>query len=334
MNFNRLTCVSFAIVMCTSQASADGKAKDLMVKSLTGRFAVNVVAIITQQDPSESCYDTVKVERSTDGKIRHSFLAPLCMQGSCSVDDGNHSFLYWPDKKRLVKQDSQTRDEDGKRRIPLAIKNYTFRFEGACQVAGHKTNCVLAIPHSGELDVRRYYLEAKTCYPLKLETISPRGETVVKFETKYLEFPKSIDARVFRIQAMGDVERIDRSKPCDITLQRAAEQLGFSPIMPRELPLGFQVQEVQEDTSSDWHAVIFRLTDGLVRATLYQWKCSDGDDSPVSLVEKNSQASHGGIRLVILADLPVEIRERLLSAFVEHAEILGEGHDDWAPSPR
>ncbi len=325
-----------ATAACASLAepNADNRGRDLMIKSLRGKFAVNIVAIVSQQDSSGSCYDTLKVERSAEGKIRHTFLAPICMQGICSMDDGEHSFIYWPDEKRLVKQDSRPRDEEADRRIPLALRNYTFKFEGQCQVAGLKTLCVIATPKAPELEVRRYYLEAKTAYPLKLETMSRGGETVVKYETKDLQFPSALDPHVFSIQTLGHIDTTEHRRPSDIDPDRAAAVMGFLPIMPKGLPMGFQIQEVQEDVSKDWHALIIRLTDGLVRATLYQWKPKGPNDSSVKLFEKNSQREYRGIRLVILADLSQELRDKLLEAFISDAESHGADLVDFGFSPR
>jgi outer membrane lipoprotein-sorting protein len=311
-----------AACACYANHSNESKGKDLMVKSLRGQFEFNIVAIVSQQDSTGSCYDTLKVERSSDGKIRHTFLAPICMQGICSMDDGEHSFIYWPDEKRLVKQDSNPKSDDAARGVALALRNYSFKFDGQCHVAGRKTNCVIATPVATELEVRRYYLDAKTAYPLKLETIGPDGQTITKFETKDVQFPSSLDSRIFAFQTLGEVERVERRRPSDVDPNRAAVIMGFRPIMPHGLPMGFQVQEVQEDVASDWHALIIRLSDGLVRATLYQWKSAGANDACIKLFEKNSQVEHRGIRLVILADLPQELRERLLAAFISDAEII------------
>jgi len=316
MNLKATACWTLALAASLSLASST-KGRDLMIKSLRGQYGCNLVMIVSQQDSTGSCYDTIKVERSSEGKIRHTFVAPLCMQGICSLDDGTHSFIYWPDEKRLVKQESGPKSEYTEHVISLALRNYSFRFEGHCNVAGRRTNCVLATPNAGEMEVRRYYLDAKTAYPLKLETVSPDGQTTVKYETKDVQLPSTLDSGIFSIRTLGEVETIERQAPTDIDLRHAASFLGFRPIMPRELPMGFEVQEVQKDTAADWHALIVRLTDGLVRATLYQWKSEGKLDAQVRLFEKNSQTTVRGIRLVILADLPEELRERLLDAFTD-----------------
>ena len=305
-----------------------------MIKSLRGQFGFNLVAIVSQQDSSETCYDLLKVERSADGKIRHTFLAPICMQGICSMDDGTHSFIYWPDDKRLVKQDSRPRGEDTHHVVNLALRNYTFKYEGRCEVAGRRTNCVIATPNATELEVRRYYLDAKTAYPLKLETLSPDGDTVVKFETKDVQFPPKLDSQIFSIQTLGQVKNTEARRPSDVDPGRAAEIMHFMPIMPKGLPMGFEVQEVQEDVGYQWHALIIRLSDGLVRATLYEWKSAGAKDACVKIFEKNSQTVHRGIRLVLLADLPSELRERLLDAFISDADSGQSGYEVYGYSPR
>jgi outer membrane lipoprotein-sorting protein len=310
------------------------KGRDLMVKSLRERFEFNLVAIVSQQDSSGSCYDTLKVVRSSDGKIRHTFLAPICMQGICSLDDGTHSFIYWPDEKRLVKQDSRPKGDDNKRVISLALHNYSFKYEGSCEVAGRKTNCVIATPYATELEVRRYFLDAKTAYPLKLETLGSGGQSVVKFETKDVQFPASLDSRIFSLRTLGEVENMERRRPSDVDPNGAAAIMGFTPIMPRGLPLGFEVQEVQQDVANNWHALIVRLSDGLVRATLYEWKSEGSKDACVKIFEKHSQTLHRGIRLVILADLPEDLRERLLEAFIADAENRPSDTEGFGFGPR
>jgi|GEM_PF-1115164 len=308
--------VASATVSGGSKTQTD-RALEFLSRSMQRRFSVNVVAIILQRDPGgEGVYQRVKIERSRDGKVRHTVLQPLRMQGIESVDDGNRMRVFLPDQRIIIDQQSPAKGSgDVELRLNLARQNYTFRVESNHRIAGRPAVCVTATPRYDDMDVRRYFIDAETFYPLRAETIN-NGSSVPVFETKDVQYPRAIDGRVFQMRSMANVDTLKYNPPSTLTRTAAAKIVGFTPLMPQRLPMGFKVQEMQYNGNTEWKSVAIRLTDGLTRATVYQWK---PNGKRVKAVEDSTSIDHNGVRLLLVSDLNPELRLKLLQAFVSQA---------------
>ncbi len=299
------------------------KARELLAKSLRRAFDVNVVAIIMQRDATDpGTFQRVKVERAADGRTHHTILQPLRLQGVESVDDGDRMRVFLPDRRMMIDQDSPQHDfPDLSKRMKLASKNYTFRIEGKPVVAGRQAWTVEAVPRHDEMDVRRYVIDEKTGYPLRLETISGEGKRKLFFDTKEIQYPENVDERVFTLRPLGGVKLIRYDKPKFMaSASECASYVGFTPVEPESLPFGFIVQEVQYNETPDWRSIATRLTDGLARATVYQWRLTS-KEVQVSSLEDSTVLDRDGVRFMIVSDLSPSIRERLLLSFAGRAEV-------------
>jgi outer membrane lipoprotein-sorting protein len=310
---------SLVVVAALAHAQAGSQqARDLLLRSMQPRSAHNVVAIIVQRDPAgEGSMQTVKVERARDGRVRHTILQPLRNAGIESIDDGQITRIYLPDRKLLIEQESAIRSAgDANWRMDLASRNYTFRTAGNTRIAGRTATAVIAQPRHPEIGVRRYYLDADTAYPLRME-VEEGGRRRVHFDTRDIRYPKELGDDLFQMRILTGVQRERYTKPPTAGNAGAAARLaGFQPIVPDELPLGFRIQEIELNDNPRWKCLKFRITDGLVRATVYQWRI-DPRNVPVQAFEESSTLDIGGLRLMIVSDLGPRVRERILAGFAE-----------------
>lgn len=307
------------IVPVSDAAGIQGeKAADLLLKSMQRSFPVNISAVIVQRDPSgDGSYQRVKVVRSKDGRVRHTVLQPLRLQGIESIDDGEMMRIYLPDNKALILQESpQKASNDAESRLALAKQNYAFSIGDRPRIAGRQTICVVATPKVADLGVRRYYLDADTQYPLRMELIDPSGKSVPIVDTKDVQYPPKVDAAVFEMRALPGVEKLNYTRPKSLGKSQAQETLGFIPSLPSNLPMGFRVQEIQYNASPKWKSAVVRLSDGLARATVYQWK---PNGTEIESIEDSTTVDHNGIRLMLVSDMPAQVRLRLLRAFIQQA---------------
>ena len=298
-------------------------AADLLRKSMGRRFPVNVVAVILQRDPAaEGTYQRVKVARAKDGKARHTVLQPLRMAGVEQVDDGELLRVYLPDRRSVIVQDSpQKESAEPEERIAQAKRNYVFSVGGKERIAGRTAVRVVAEPKADDMAIRRYYLDEKSGYPLRLEVVGDRGELKVIFDTVAIEFPDRLNRDVFAMNALPGTETIRYTRPKTLSSRAQAQAVvGFRPILPERIPYGFNVQEMQYNPGPGWKSVVIRLTDGLVRATVYQWK---PNGKKIESVEDSSAIEVNGIRLMIVSDLPAPVRMRILQSFVGQAKSEG-----------
>lgn len=112
------------------------------------------------------------------------------------------------------------------------------------------------------------------------------------------------------------------------SLESARKMVGFTPVLPPKLPFGFIVQESQIAGSDGNRFYAIRLTDGLISATVYQWKSWHKSPLPAGPGETLSMNS---ITFRIVGELPDEAAFSILESFAEsttdgllaHSETLG-----------
>jgi len=289
---------------------------EVLLRSFQREFPVNVRALIVQRDPAgDGLSQVIRVERDKTGRTRHSVLQPLRLAGTESVDDGIRNHVYWPDRNVLIDQVSPQKDApSASDRIKIARRNYKFSFGKAERIAGRETYCVVATPNDSRMDTRRYYIDSGNYYPLRMESIAGGRVKTVYYDTKDIQFPAKIDAERFKLKPVGNPRILEYSRPTTLTATQAKSKLGFTPIIPKRLPMGFQVQEMQLTNSENWRSLAMRITDGLVRATVYQWRrTSPGAD--VTSIEVGSALEVGEVQILLVSDLGDEVRRSLLRTF-------------------
>ena len=292
-----------------------------LLKSMRRNFSTHVIAVIIQRDPSDDDqHQTVRVERSKDGKVHHVVLQPLRRQGTESVDDGRRLRVYLPDQNVMIDQASpHLQEDDAGTRWKLAKKNYDLKFGEAVKIAGRETRCIVAVPHDSRMETRRYYVDRKTGYPLRMETISDDSPRRIIYDTREIQFPAEIDRERFEMNPVGGARVLSYDPPQSLKPADAKRKLGFSPILPSNLPMGFKVQDMQLTTSDRWRALAVRVTDGLVKATVYQWLSSD--QVKIRSMEMGTSGTVGDVRLLVVSEMSTEIRRDLLRAFTRYADI-------------
>jgi outer membrane lipoprotein-sorting protein len=291
----------------------------ILMRSMQRTYDVNVVVELLQRDPMvPGTFQRVKVERTGSGHSRRTILQPLRMLGVTQVDDGDRLRMYLPDRNRIIDQDSALKEPcQAEARIRLARKNYTLRLDTGPRIAGRQTVVVVATPRHRDMDGRKYYIDRETDFPLRLETISG-SDVRVMYDTKDIQFPARLDPKLFSLQPVGNVEVQRYERPQRVTAQQARQLVGFLPVLPESLPLGFEVDDVQFSVNRagnhTWRSIVVRMSDGLARATVYQWRASDR--IPVDAFEESSTAENNGVSIMVVSELPQRVRERLLQAFV------------------
>lgn len=293
-----------------------------LLRSMRPTFSTNITAVVVQRDPSsDGAFQIVRVERDRLGHTRYTVLQPLRMQGVESVDDGTKVRMYFPDQNLIIDQDSPQRSPgDAAWRIGLAQRNYTLRYGPPTRVAGRSCLTIVATPKYGQMDVRRYYVDEETFYPLRIESEGDSGRTLY-IDTKDILYPAKLPRDRFRLDPMGSPQVLRYHRPDSLTTHTAALKMGFTPIVPQTIPLGFRVQEMQLSETGNWRSVAVRITDGLVRATVYQWQAA-GSRFDVKSIENSTPAERNGIRLLLVSDLDARLRQALLDAFVGRSSAL------------
>ena len=309
---------SFFVVVCVTASPRPEhypkNAFELYARSVRESSSHNVFAIVDQHDPSVPGGQRVKVERDKKGRFRKTVLQPLSMQGRVSVDNGVRWRTVFPDERVVQDQDSPLKKpHEEAERLNLAKRNYSFTVDGEGQVAGRKVIRLLAEPHYDQLDKRRISLDSETLYPLRLECFS-ENHNVVEFATIEIAFPKTMDEYTFNLPDTLNMRVFKYNEPRPLRDQMHAErELGFRPIVPTRVGLGFEIQEEQVSNNSNYQTLVLRLTDGLARATVYEFSVDAQVD--VSSIENRSVGTMGTVRVMVVASMPEEARDLLLRCF-------------------
>jgi len=303
-----------------AQSKTSATPADVLLRSMQRQTSVNVLGIITQRDGAGTgITQTIRVERDRNGRSHFLVLAPLRHQGTESVDNGARSLVYWPDKNVIIDQDSPSKTPcDAQWRMALTQKNYRLKFGTPIKIAGRATRCIEATPIDSRMETRRFYVDAVTSYPLRLELLGANRAVVTLQDTKEISYPADVAADRFVLKPVGAPRTMKFERPKNTNATQVERVLGFAPVIPKVMPMGFAMQEMQVTQSDRWRSVAIRVTDGLVRGTVYQWR-SKGEDREVDGMDENSVMKVGDVRMMIVSDLDAPRRQAMLEAFVESA---------------
>jgi hypothetical protein len=148
-----------------------------------------------------------------------------------------------------------------------------------------------------------------------------------------VSFPEEFSEDTFKLDAPIGVSVKKFTRKC-VTPESAAEltdELGFRPVVPENLPYGFEVQQLQSSVNSGVPALSVRITDGLAKATVFQWRHSGPGAPPPT---GTAAANTGKLTLLISGDMPEPVKQAILQSFVraarsESVEIVS-GEVSWA----
>jgi len=294
-------------------------ARRLLIASMARRPQRNVRAIILQrEDYTSSVMQQIKVEMGRDGRLHQIVLAPLSVQGFETVDNGTVCRTFCPDEHCVIEQPSARQEgDDVPFRMGLAERNYTFSIDHQERIAGRPATVVAAVPHYADLETRFYSIDDETGFLLRLQTSREGGPTMLHFETKMVEFPTDFSEGTFHLEpALGVMTRRFEGKCVSPgAAHRLQEELGFEPVIPSNLPLGFTAKELQASSESKVPSLAVRITDGLAKATVIEWAKKGRPTGQVPAGTKVMNA--GGLTLLISGDLSDAVKERLLRSFIQ-----------------
>ncbi len=299
-------------------------AEEVLRRSLERRSTVNVDAILDQMSPFGGGYVRFRMRRDPLGRRRTEILSPATMQGQVSVDDGTVWTTYFPDKRRLRSHPSPLMEPDDLDfRMRLVRRNYRLEIDEKTIVAGRPVYRVVARPRSPELETRRFYIDTATYIPLKAEAVNELGGVTVQVAFRHVEFPARLDKSTFDLVDPAGSKRDQARAPQALHGGEDAERrLGFKPAFARRLPMGFRPQSMDLVFWHDITPAQIKITDGLVRLFVYQFRPPEGHAPPPSRPgeEKRTYRDVGDLRVEVHGDAPASVRERILAVYARMLE--------------
>lgn len=315
-----------AFMAATAAGGQNVNPVEALRQSMDRTQPVNFEAILSQRAPRVDGRIKTRLWRDKTGKRRTEIISPAPLQGQVSVDDGTQWSTFFPDRNAvLVHPSPLAMPDDLHFRMKLLRRNYKVEVDEKTTIAGRAAIRVVAKPKWSELETRRYYLDAANYVTLKMDTVNEAGDVAVQFVTLRIDYSTSLPGNIFEFPPYPGARRDMVAAPERVSVDEAARRIGFRPILPSSLPMGFKRQEVAVLTRGDWKPVAIRLTDGLVRLNVYQFKRDPDREKRQTPDERRVFRDVGPIRIEVAGDAPTAVRERIVAAFVRMAEVAPSG---------
>jgi outer membrane lipoprotein-sorting protein len=290
-------------------------AKEVLRRYLEFGDRISVTAIVVRRSSTIGPEAVrIKVEQDAKGRSKATVLGPVSQQGSIVVDDGRTWINYCPDTAHAIVQPSPRDDKfDPNLQLALAAQNYKLVVEKNVDVAGRLANVVVAIPKTPGLPTRRISVDAERNVLLRIEVLERSGARNVLYDTKSIRFVTEASAASFRFAPPVNVRVTKMPAPVAVKTPAQAKQLaGFTPLLPKKFQYGFTVREGNVITPQNLpRYVAYRITDGLITATLYQWRSSE-KTAPLGPDFEGMDRTLNGVTMRLTGELPRAVRERIL----------------------
>ncbi|MFN3728728.1 MAG: sigma-E factor regulatory protein RseB domain-containing protein [Fimbriimonadaceae bacterium] len=259
----------------------------------------------------------VKIEQADETRLRQTVLQPLSSQGIVTVDDGREWKQLFPDTKRInVGPSPRANRVNTAASMALAAKNYSFEFGGAGEVAGRRTIQVVAKPNQRLLPTRTYWIDAETDVLLRIDLLFPNKQSIRFLDTLSITYAKAIaDSRFVLDPPPGYAVR---QIPLPIPVKTAGDAqslVRFAPPMKLRATMGFETTAIEAVGDEGARMIAYRLSDGLVRLTIYTNLTSRvGNSSPFQSVNMTKGTLTYAIVGELMDDALADLLQRFLAA--------------------
>lgn len=304
----------------------------LVAMAFDRKSPVNVEAVVRVLGP-HGHKETVKLLADKQGRQRMTVLLPIDEGGMEVLLLGDTTEVYEPDKNRLhitptVAISSLTRSK----RESLLRKNYVLTERTGYYVAGHSAVRITAKPkHSGQ-GVSEFYIDPTAHVVLRFEQSNGSGTERTLYEAVHVEYRSSFPSDAFELRPKDGVTVMEESVPTEVTSASQAKRLlGAKPLIPRSLPLGFEVtrmyyseqkghSEDDDDEETTLRALDLEINDGIVTATIHEFERDKVPDHILEALEHQHQpfVVIGKLLVAIRGHISEDTGRQILNALNKH----------------
>lgn len=318
MPASSLAALAALSLVGTAGPGEGGSEAERYLRLCLGRsFGQAVIATLDQRDPtSGSGRVRAQIVRDARGRMRTSILSPPALQGNEILDDGRRMSVLLTKEKLVMIQDSPAVGEgslDG--RIALVGKNYRLSVTPGPKMFERQTVVLEARARWRGIESRRYLLDAATGYPLRHD-ILVAGGTDNLFSVVSLKFAERAPRGFFQPFSTSGRQVVRYASAASLKVSEAKARVGFDPVIPKELPFGFRISHIGLNDTPDWRSVVFRASDGLIKAHIYEW-VSNPADAGLKDVRGRSIGRRGGRTVMVVSDGSTLVRSRLLDTVLD-----------------
>ncbi|MFN7171551.1 MAG: sigma-E factor regulatory protein RseB domain-containing protein [Fimbriimonadaceae bacterium] len=306
------SAMALAVALAPAQSN-QARAAGVLRNAIESSGKVRMSAVQNRRPSVNAPEVRIMVEQSGDGSIRTETLQPICSQGIVTIDNGEIWVTFFPDKQFSVTHPSPQQFEPPiDQRMNRILRNYALDIAGETRVAGRRAVVIVATPRHSELPQRRFGIDQRNHAVLRQEQVV-NGRPVRTLDTLTVSYPREISPVRFDpnvpANRQGKVVRAPEMRRPD------GSNAGFRPLRPQALPFGFEVDFEHVVRIGRSNMVAYRISDGLSRATVYQWSSSNQGQPSVQVIGNTAETSRQGVQLRIVGDLPEPVLRRILESF-------------------
>jgi outer membrane lipoprotein-sorting protein len=245
-NCTVLLGVSLLFLAAAGVAASADEAADL-VKKMSERamkvpFSGRQITVL-QAPRGEALTSERLVSSDGQGRFRIEYVSPRPLRGEVLCYDGK---VFW----HMIPREKEVRRWD---KPQQSIYPTLFQFVQAIElvkarldlekddsVAGRRARVVTAFLPLGRHAEHRFWIDAETYVPLKIEDYGPRGERISQSFFAEIDFAPRFREGCFEFVPPPGAVVQDWSGLAGV--EEAARRLGFRPLLPRRLPPGLVVR--------------------------------------------------------------------------------------------
>lgn len=269
------------------------------------------VFVQVYRQPNSQSVQKLTIQIDELGRSMWTVIEPLSQQGGRTFVDSEKMIAYDLDQKTMmVVPNNAIPRTDPDRRAKLVEKNYRLAMVKDKAVAGRPAFRITAEPRAKDMPKRILWLDQQEPSLLRYEIqISPKQSTIL-VDTLSVSYGAShVDFDWPKTEGWQKVESWGPKALGTSTQVRTLA--GISPVLPKELPMGFEILSVTLGGQSvEKTYLVVRISDGLATATVYQ--CS-----PRVAFRIPDNISGAKVRYYLVGDLGSAVKQKLLSAFAK-----------------
>lgn len=314
---NRARILLGLLLVALAGSSTAQSATEVLKRSMERHHSVTAIALQSHRMNNDSnTRFVVQYLCDGNGKWRRSIIQPLKLEGHITQFDGKTMTMVSPRDKTVVRQ-RPSPDPDTARRFNLIQNNYRISKQRDSVVAGRAAFVVFCSPKTKGLPSRRVFVDKQNYFTLRSEIISPDGSTELIFDTLSAEFPARLPHSALELDLPAGYKTIDGGGfTREESVESASKQVQFEPIVPKRLPFGFVLEDVDVLRRGERGMLAFRLTDGFVTITSYQW---DSRVSPrmVGTSDQYPVREERGVKMMFVSEIPTGVLNRIIESFIK-----------------
>jgi outer membrane lipoprotein-sorting protein len=216
----------------------------------------------------------VRIEHLAPDRTRKWYLAPESLYGDYTITRGITTYQFDTKHSRIVTSRNPSLENQvaAAGSLGLITQNYRAVLGDEETIAGHNTVSVMLInKYTGERAVR-VWIDPETDLVLKKEQYRGNGAVAAQSRFEELRYTASIPSDIFSTAVPAGYAEVlgrDYASPSK-DLGHVVKDAGFTPIIPKFLPEGFNLVSGDVATVSGVKELHFLYSDGLRSLSLFE----------------------------------------------------------------